>query len=335
MNYFNNIFTFLVNTGIELFNKYSINMHDLSNANLLYHIVKWFGNIIKFATVIELIVVYRNLYLFWFATQDIVWCRISILLFDLYILNCKPIVPEYILRVINKVFLLFINMYTYKIFDSTILCLNIYYLIMSDKIITYITHQLQDSAFKDLLNRSKQFIKDSNLDLDKLNKQISDLFKNSYNLLEQARNMIANGFNLDEYIQSFIDTSTNIQEMTFNMYNEINAMNTRKNTHAILASLLCIVSLIHYFYIPIQIESWRLLLNISFTIAYIWKMYIIGYYGIETKLLNNICKVNLIAKNCKSVAKIGQAGVRLYLANGSSRTSATLDLIRAGLKALL
>jgi hypothetical protein len=278
-----------------------------------------FGKIIRFATVLQLISIYRNIYLLWFAnTEDEILSRLIVCGATFYMSfsrNTISIQQKKYIDIASAILLMTINMYNIKIVDCLISSVYIYYLFATNSIDEYLTHKAYDIAWLALREQVSESI-DVGLNMVNLRNNIVSNLRNIRDFAERLRNinMTPRQF-LTELGVRLNDIEVTIHEINWAI--ECNTIRTR--VHKYLIGILFIASYYHYKSVPIEIGILRFIINLILTSTYLWKLYIDNSFGLEVGILARIIEVKSIIKKCKAATKIGIRGLNIYETSGIYR----------------
>lgn len=313
------LWTALVAFATPIIREYRMN-HPMNAGTTVMDIATRLGKIIRLVTVLHLILAYRNIYLFWFATDDDAVCRFAVIastLYQFYFLKNHPY--KWRVQVCTALLLLGINLYFFKIFDSLLGILYIYYLFTSDSIVTYLKNTAYTGATQIVIRQVGGALR-SGVDLRALRNQIHNL---ADSIRETARNLVGGAGNATAELRNLQVRISTSRQYTGEIYFAIDASQVRMYAHTAFTCLL-IASL--YFSNSIGQMSWiRTLFNVAFTGFTLWKLYHDSYHGgIEAPLANQLITLNNFLYDTERYVSKAICGCEAYRATKSGDMDSAL-----------
>ena len=281
---------------MDFIQNYNIRNIIVDNLDFI-NLVKIFSNIIKFTVVLKLFLEYRNIYLFWFENTDFAIYRTIVLISTIYqsnYINHNIQIKKYI-HILTNIFLILLNFYSGKYFDTIIGLVYLYYIIKSNNIINYIKNTVNKIAITSL---KKQVIGIFETDdsFNNLIQNINRLITNVNSMVDIVKNTTPTIF-MQNIITCFESIQIKIEEIVY----YIDASKVRNYSHNIFVAVFLIFGYLNFPVVINTISIWRLFVNIIFTVVYLWKIYKINNYGIDTSLIENLNKFifMIILRNIK------------------------------------
>lgn len=305
---FEYVFTLLIALIAWTFNT----IHDYRVDRVIIHdrsligIAKVFGRILRLVTVLQLVSAYRNIYLFWFATDErdiIVRLLVLLTLFIVTVYSDKiSDKNKKRIRIATGSILLLLNMLYMRVWD----CLNsiayVYYLWKSDRIINHLKHHMSSAAYEIMKNQVGNIIDDAQV-FEILIDRIIELIDNTRELVNRIRSIRIQTTPI-QFITGVQAVLGDARTMTNQIRVSMDCTTIRTRTHACLIVILFVVMYYYYKYVPLDIGFFRFTVNLIFTCASLWKLYHDNTNGIDVFIVGHLNKISSSVSKCHSVISI-------------------------------